>query len=112
MRYITPKCLEFLAVGTTGVEGLGAEIRHLFSGIVEMHAPILRLKLRIFPLCVLICFFSAVENETTTQIKQAYILRNILSAWEPISTWSDWCQSQDFAYWRKDTKRVVRPQAP
>ena len=51
-------------------------------------------------------------NETTTQIKQTYLMSNILSEWEPNSTWSDRRQSQAFAYWCKDTEGAVRPQGP
>ena len=111
-RSINPECVEFLAVGTTGVEGLNAEIRHWFNGIVETHAPILRLKLRIFAIGKLMRFFSAMEDETTTQIKQTHLLSNIVSSWEPISLWPDWCGRQFALYWCKDTKRLMRPEEP
>ena len=80
-RLISRRCQRFLAVGATGAEGLIEELRHRFNGIVELRAPILMLILRIFPICKLMCFWSAVNRGANTQVKQTYILSDLLPTW-------------------------------
>ena len=47
-RAISQRASEFMAVGATGSEALGAELKKWFGRIAQLHAPILKLKLRIF----------------------------------------------------------------
>ena len=55
-RRIIKAILEFMAFGTTGPQAVNAEIKARFGRIVSTHAPILRMKLRIFHVCKLSAF--------------------------------------------------------
>ena len=84
-----------MAVGTTGSEALNAELKHWFVGINHLHAPIMRLKLRVFHLSKLLTFCSAMYDKTAVQIKQCVLLARILKNWVICDDWGQWCLEQN-----------------
>ena len=110
-RRISRRCLRCLSVGTTDAGGLSAELRHRFNGIVELRAPILIHKLR-FAHFKILCSCSAVSHETATQVKQTYILSDVLSTGVPINRWEVWCSAQLFSYRSKAKKGSCTTDGP
>ena len=86
-----------MAVGTTGPEALGAELKHGFSGTNQLHASAMRLKLRVFQLSKLIAFSSAMYGRTSVQIRQRMVLARVLENWSICEddVWTIWRQAQD-----------------
>ena len=111
-RNLSPNPKRILCVGTTGVEALNAELKRWFNGIVELHAPILRLKLRVFALAKLLTFCSSMRYETTVQKKQTHLLSEILSSLDPIPHWGEWCAHHPAVFYDRDTRKVSRPPRP
>ena len=86
---------EFMAFGATGSDAVNRELKGWFDRIMQLHAPMLRLKLRIFQVSKLMAFCSARYNETTVQERQPVVLRRQLNDWEICDNWSDWRSEQD-----------------
>ena len=61
-RAISPHLVPHMAFGTTGSEALNAEVKRWFSHINQMHASVLRLKVRVFQLCNLAAFWPATAS--------------------------------------------------
>ena len=94
-RRISNEMIEFMAFGTTGSEAVNAELKAWFGRIVSMHAPILRLKLRIFHVCKLSAFCSAKYNATTVQERHPMVMARVIGEFEAFSDeWVEWCDGQ------------------
>ena len=96
-KEIDPSIREYMAVGTTGSEALNAELKHWFSGINQLRAPTMRLKLRVFQLSKLIAFSSAMYERTSVQIRQCMVLARVLKNWSicEADAWRIWCLAQN-----------------
>ena len=55
-KEIDPSILEYMEAGATGSEALNAELGHWFFGIKRLHAPAMRLKIRVFHMWKLLTF--------------------------------------------------------
>ena len=93
-KEIDPPILAYMAVGATGSEALGAELKHWFVGINHLHAPIVRLKLRVSHLSKLLAFCSAMYDRTAVQIRQSVFLARVLGNWEICNNWDLWRRGQ------------------
>ena len=94
---ISPHLADHMAFGTTGSEALNAEIKRWFSGVVQMHASILKLKLRVFHLRSLIAFCSAMYNRTIVQVRKPLVVSRRKSKWSFFGNWADWCATKNDA---------------
>ena len=91
-RRISKELLEFMAVGTTGPDAVNAELKAWFGRIVSIHAPILRMKLRIFRVCRLSAFCSAKYNATTAQERNPMVMASAVGEFgDCIGEWAEWC---------------------
>ena len=77
-RQVARQRLRFLVAGATGVDGLCAELRKWFIGIVELRAPIVMLKLRIFLIFKLMCFSRSQLRNYYTIESDIYNVRFVL----------------------------------
>ena len=94
-RRVRKDLLEFMAFGTTGSEAVNAELKAWFGRVVHIHAPILRLKLRIFQVSKLMAFCSAKYNETTSQERQSMVMCSVIRDLETFSSeWDSWRDEQ------------------
>ena len=90
-RIIRKDLLEFMAFGTTGSEAVNSEIKAWFGRIVNIHAPILRLKLRIFHAAKLMAFCSAKYNEATSHERQGTVMCSVIRGAETFrGEWDRW----------------------
>ena len=64
-RRIGKDLLESMAIGATGSAAPDAQKKSWFGRVMHLHAPILRLELRIFHVSKLMAFCSAKYNATT-----------------------------------------------
>ena len=76
-KEIAPPILEYMAAGTTGVEALGAELKHWFVGVNHLHAPIVRLNRRVPHVSKLLTFRPAMYDRTDVQIRQSFLLARV-----------------------------------
>ena len=84
-----------MAFGTTWPEALNAEINRWLSGVVQMHASVLRLKLRVSHLCNMIAICAAMYNKTIAHVRKPLVLSRRKSKWEFFGKWSDWCTAKN-----------------
>ena len=87
-----------MACGTTGVEALNAELKRRLRGIFQLHAPTLRLKLRIFQMSKLVAFCKAKYNPGSAQKRQSVVLREALKTWKICNDWENWRMEQTPIY--------------
>ena len=97
-RDATLKLLKYMACGTTGVEALNAELKRRPHGISHLHAPILRLKLRIFQISKMISFCKAKYNPGSAQARQSIVLCEALQTWKICNDWGNWCMGKTPIY--------------
>ena len=79
-----------MAFGITWPEARNAEINRRFTGVVQMHASALRLKLRVFHLFNVNAFCSAMYNKAIAQVRKPLVPGRRKSKWEFFAKWNDW----------------------
>ena len=92
---ISPHLADHMAFGTTGSEAMNSEVKRWFAQINQMRASVLRLKLRVFQLCNLAAFCSAMYNKTIRQVRKPLVLSRLKSNWKFFGRWADWCASRN-----------------
>jgi len=82
-----------LPFGTTTNEALHAELNRWFRGLVRLHRPVLRLKLRILRMLELMTHNAAAYRPTTVQMAQSTVAHRVVRATDPWTAqqWRNWC---------------------
>ena len=94
-RPISRGLLEFMAFGATGSEAVNAELKSWFGRVVNIHAPIISLELRIFHFCKLDSFCSARYNAATAQERHPMVMAIFLGGFASSSgEWDRRCDEQ------------------
>ena len=78
---VDPPIREYMDVGTTGPDALESELKRWFPGISQIHSSAIRLKLRVFQICNLMSFISAMYGRTAVQIRLRLAPARVLKNW-------------------------------
>ena len=73
-REISPNLVDRMAFGTTGPEALNSESARWFSGVSQMGSSVLRLKMRVFHLCNMSAFYTAMYNKPIAHVRKPLVL--------------------------------------